>query len=144
MNHHDPFEQRLRRQPLRAIPPDWREEILVAAEAQRRAAPVRQASRLAAWRLRWRELFWPAPQAWAGLAAVWLVILGMNLATPEPAPQRLAHRAAPATPQTRELLKEQQLLFAELIGPVARPRAERPKTPALQPRSQRREEFLNA
>lgn len=144
MNHDDPFEQRLRRQPLRGVPPAWREEILAAAAVSRRAVPVGELALLVALRLRWRELFWPVPQAWAGLAAIWLVILGVNFATQDPAPRDFARHVAPATPLMRELLKEQHQLFAELIGPIERPRADRPKPSAPQPRSQRREEFLNA
>jgi hypothetical protein len=144
MNHDDPFEQRLRRQPLRAVPPAWREEILAAAEANRRAVPDDGLALLAALRLRLRELFWPAPQAWAGLAAIWLVIVSVNLVTREPVPAAIARQAAPPTPLQRELLKEQQQLFAELVGPSEKHAADRPKPLAPQPRSQRREEFFNA
>ncbi len=42
MNGHDPFEQRLRRQPLRPVPSAWREEILSQA---RRTAEAPHAER---------------------------------------------------------------------------------------------------
>jgi hypothetical protein len=142
VNPHDPFEARLRRQPLRGVPTDWREEILAAAAANRGAEPGRELALLAAVRLWLRELLWPAPQAWAGLAAVWLVLLAVNLTTREPASANLARFAAPATPVRRELLSEQHQLFAELVGPPEPRPADRPKPPASQPRSQRREEFF--
>ena len=91
-----------------------------------------------------RELFWPAPQAWAGLAAIWLVILGANFVMHEPSPRDFALRAAPSAQVMREMLKEQQQLFAELVGPEDKSESDRPKPLAPQPRSQRRDELLNA
>jgi len=88
----------------------------------------------------WRELLWPCPQAWAGLAAVWLLVLGANFTTRE-APTVTSRQVLPS-PQVRELLKQQEQLLAELVGPMEKPEADRPKPGA--PRSQRREEFLNA
>jgi len=144
VNHHDPFEERVRRQPLRAVPPEWREEILAIAEAQQRAVPCCEpALSVSLWQ--WlRELFWPAPQAWASLAAVWLVILAVNLITRDPAPTGFARHAAPATPLQWELLQEQQRLFAELVGPSERPAGTKARPLAPQPRSQRRDEFFIA
>jgi hypothetical protein len=136
------FERRLRSQRLRGIPQAWREEILAAAGVNRRVTPACERTLVDVLRLRWRELFWPAPQAWAGLAAIWLAILGVNFATWDPAPMDFARRTPPAAPLLRELLKEQQQLFAELVGPMEMSKAERSK-PAAAPRSQGRQEFLN-
>jgi len=33
----------------------------------------------------WRELIWPCRRTWAGLAAVWLVLLTLQLASRDPA-----------------------------------------------------------
>ena len=87
----------------------------------------------------WREFFHVPRAAWAGLAAVWLVILGLNFAARETAaPALAAPRAeAPRSPETLQALREQKRLFAELVGPlqerdaslprfVPRPRSERP------------------
>ena len=140
MNGDDPFEKHLQRQPLRKIPSAWREEILSIGEravAERHASPV---TRHSPW---WRELFWPCPQAWAGLAAVWLVILGAAYATREPL-TLTSRELKPLSPQVRELLRQQELLLAELVGPLEKSEAGRPKPLAPQPRSQRRDEFLNA
>ena len=144
MNCDDQFENSLRRQPLRTIPPAWREEILAAAEAHRRPAVIHAPTLAALLGSRLRELFWPAPQAWAGLAAIWLVILGANFVMHEPSPRDFALRAAPSAQVMREMLKEQQQLFAELVGPEDKSESDRPKPLAPQPRSQRRDEFLNA
>jgi hypothetical protein len=74
----DDFEKQLQRQPLRQVPGEWRAEILRSARAASLHAP-RPAPRVAAW---WNEWLWPCPQAWAGLAAVWLDILGLNATAP--------------------------------------------------------------
>src|ERR1035441_6307492 len=86
MNTED-FEKRLARQPLRQVPGEWREEILSAArqvslpEHATRNTQQLPASRslLSTINYQLSTLLWPHPTAWAGLAAVWLVILVINL-----------------------------------------------------------------
>ena len=90
----------------------------------------------------WRELLWPHPAAWAALAGVWLVLLAVHFAAPETPPRSVASQSPPS-PQIRELLKQQEQLFAELVGPKENREAGRPKRVAPQPRSLRREEILN-
>ena len=60
------FEQKLSRQPLRTPPPEWRAEILGAA--QKLVVP--------AWT--WRDWFWPSPAAWGALAAVWIAVFALG------------------------------------------------------------------
>jgi hypothetical protein len=85
MNNEDQFEQRLRRQPLRQVPPAWREEILAAAEANRRNATTQSVSEdQAALFAGWRLLFARLPVAWAALAALWVALIGANLMMPSP------------------------------------------------------------
>jgi hypothetical protein len=96
MKNEDQFEQRLRRQPLRPVPPAWREEILAAAEANRQNATTQsisedQAALLAGWRLVFSRL----PIAWATLAALWIVLIGLNLTLPSPI-VRVAAQTPPA------------------------------------------------
>jgi hypothetical protein len=84
----------------------------------------------------WRELILPRPRAWAGVAALWVVIVGLKLATPE-APQVVVQKA-PAASEVLAGVRQQKLLFAELVG-VAKKRAAVPTTAATpQPRSDRR------
>ena len=136
----DELEQKLQRQPLRQIPAAWRDEILSAAQSASAFRHPSRVTRHSAW---WRELFWPAPQAWAALAAAWLVILAADFATRDATPMLAARHAVPPSPEIRELLKQQYQLLAELVGPAEKPEADRPKaTPP--PRSQRREGFLTA
>jgi hypothetical protein len=141
MNRNEQFENRLRQQPVKPVPPAWRAEILSVAE---RAADSVHASRLTHHVSWWRELFWPCPQAWAALAAVWLFIVGLNALSRESSPPTLSDQAPPPSPQMRDLLKQQERLFAELVGPLEKSVADRPKPAAPPPRSARREEFFNA
>ncbi|MCX7010899.1 MAG: hypothetical protein NTY53_27280 [Kiritimatiellaeota bacterium] len=64
------FEKKLMEQPLRQTPPAWRAEILREA----RTAAVQPSSVVTGW----RSWLWPAPKAWAALAACWLVLLAVN------------------------------------------------------------------
>ncbi|HWH70732.1 MAG TPA: hypothetical protein VNT26_15185, partial [Candidatus Sulfotelmatobacter sp.] len=135
-------------QPLRSLPPDWRAEILRAARQaapQRPSVNVSRPSRFAALNSLLASWLWPHPKAWAGLAAVWVVILGLNFATREPSgPELMARQAGPPSPQMRELLQQQEQLLAELVGPIEKPQASRSQPVAPPPRSQRRGETFNA
>ena len=79
--------------------------------------------------------------AWAGLASVWLVILGINLTTRD-ATTVAARHAAPAAPQVFMAFQEQERLLSELIGPRDTPVAERPKPGPARPRSEGRRALL--
>jgi hypothetical protein len=145
----DGFEQRVQRQPLRQIPQEWRQEILSAARqvsvpdhASRithHAPPSR--SLLSTLHYQLSTLLWPHPVAWAGLAAVWLVILGMNLTTRDVSTTAAKH-ASPLSPQVFLAFQEQERLLAELLGPRETPVAERPKPDPARPRSEQRREMM--
>ncbi len=75
----DDFEQHLSRQPLRPVPTEWRSQILCAATGE--AAARREPSRPPTFILRLRHWLWPHPAAWAGLAACWVAILALHLAS---------------------------------------------------------------
>jgi hypothetical protein len=123
----DDFEKRLRRQNMRPMPREWREEILDAA---RRACVHERANpdlRTTQW---WRELLWPCPQAWACLAAVWVVVLLLNLDSREPV--RVAKTTIPA-PEFFMALREHRRLLAELMGtplPVETQKSFEPRKPS--------------
>jgi hypothetical protein len=158
----DDFEKRLERQPLRQIPGEWREEILSAARQAslaEHAPPVLRSSTAEGGRTtqhvsasrsllstihhQLSTLLWPHPTAWAGLAAVWLVILGINLTTRD-ASTVIAKHASPVSPQVFMAFQEQQRLLVELIGPRETPVAERPKPVVPRPRSEGRKGILMA
>ena len=147
MNEPDPFEARLQRLAQRPLPEAWREQILGAARVASVSSPAPSrsgASWLSTLNSQLSTLLWPHPKAWAGLAAAWLVILGLNLATREPAPEQLARQATPPPPQLRQLLQEQNQLLSELLGPPEASPADRPKPAWAQPHSQLYERVLRA
>ena len=78
----DDFEQRLQRQPLRPVPPEWRDEILAAARAG--AAPSSLAPRPSPLLSLLRDWLWPHPVAWGALAASWALAVGLNSAAGGP------------------------------------------------------------
>jgi hypothetical protein len=145
----DDFEKHLQAKPMRQLPAAWRQEILSAA---RQTSLADHASRithhvspspslLSTLHYQLSTLLWPHPAAWAGLAAVWLVILGINLTTRD-ASQTLAKNAFPVSPQVFMAFQEQERLLSELIGPRDNPVAERPKPAPPRPRSELRHELL--
>jgi hypothetical protein len=91
----------------------------------------------------WRELIWPCRRTWAGLAAVWLVLLTLQLASRDPA--EVAARTTPRTsPEVLMVLRQQQLLLAELVERSESRAADKPKTVPPRPRSQGRDEMWKA
>jgi len=81
-------------------------------------------------------MFWPHPKAWAGLAAVWIFVLAVNFSMRDPSP-RVAEKYVPPSPEVLVELRKQQQLFAELVGSIQPPDADRQKNFAPKPRSQR-------
>lgn len=136
----DDFEQKLQRQPLRQIPGEWREEILAAAtgresRVESREQEGRWPSTLVS---RLSSLLWPHPAAWAGLAAVWILILAVNFSMRDQSPV-LAEKSSPPAPEVIVELRQQQRLLAELIGSRDTRDADRSKSFVPQPRSERAE-----
>jgi hypothetical protein len=127
------FEQRLQRQSLRQIPAEWRGEILSAAKRASRPAP--RASFFSTFNLQLSTLFWPHPKAWAGLAAVWILIFAVDFSMRDTTPV-MAEKAAPPSPEVIVELKQQQRMLAELIGSSQAREAEPPRF-LPQPRSER-------
>jgi len=147
MNDEDQFERRLEQQPLRRIPPAWRAEILAVARA---STPLPTAScgifspALDAFKNALSAWLWPHPKAWAGLATAWLLALGLNFVAREPARHELASQMAPVPAQVRDLLKQQNQMLAELIGPQPTRLPDPRHSWVPKPRSERREEVMNA
>ncbi|HUA66545.1 MAG TPA: hypothetical protein VME24_11905 [Alphaproteobacteria bacterium] len=143
----DPFEQRLNCQPLRQVPPEWREEILAGAgrasrvgacglstlDARRSTTvwPSSLVSRLSA-------ALWPHPAAWGGLAAVWVFILAVNFSMRDRTPA-VADTVSSPSPQVIVELRQQQRLLAELLGPRDIRNADRQKMFVPKPRSEHAE-----
>jgi hypothetical protein len=132
----DDFEQKLQRQALRPIPTGWRAEILAAAG---RESKVESREQVARWPstviTRLQALLWPNPQAWAGLTAVWILILAVDFSMRDQSPV-MAEKTAPSSPEVIVELKQQQRLLAELMGPRDLSDADRSKALAPRPRSE--------
>jgi hypothetical protein len=80
MNNED-FEKQLGAVPFRALPDNWREDILKKAQiAGGRSSPGEKTVIAQKKLLCWRDWLWPWPTAWAALAASWTIIIGVNLA----------------------------------------------------------------
>jgi hypothetical protein len=75
-----------------------------------------------------REFFRMPRLVWVALAAAWMVIIALNLASFEraPAPMQTANAAPSRSPEILQALREQRRLFAELVGLGAAPEAEAP------------------
>jgi hypothetical protein len=130
------FEQKISRQPLKEIPGEWRAEILAAADVNRRK--VREFTFAATVASGIRQIFWPAPAAWAGLAAVWICIFAINFSIRDKTPV-VAEKVSSPSPEVLAELRQQKLLFAQLIGSTETQVADRQKLFLPRPRSARAE-----
>ena len=80
----------------------------------------------------WHELILPSRRTWAGLAAVWLLIVAVNFAQREPAPAGKIS-SAPAMMSFREQQRWMNELFADRTTATD---AEPPKTFSPKPRTE--------
>jgi hypothetical protein len=78
---------------------------------------------------------WPHPKAWAGLAAVWVLIFCLDFSMRDTTPV-VAEKSAPLSREAIVELRQQQRMLAELIGAGQASEAEQPKY-LPQPRSER-------
>ena len=114
----EPFEQRLKRQPPRRVPAEWRREILAAANDARMirsAATASRSSSLSELSRRFASVLWPHPVAWGGLAMVWILIFVANISIHDK-PAAMAEKVLPPSPEVIAESPQQQRLFAQLIG----------------------------
>jgi len=135
----NPFERRLSRQPLRPVPGDWRADILAAARAAQTPARVGRPAPQSWFATVCQQLsafLWPHPKAWAGLAAVWVFILVLNISIRDDSVPRPVAKAVPSSPEVIVELRQQQKLFAELVGSSEPRDADRHKTYQGHPRTE--------
>jgi hypothetical protein len=132
------FERRLKNQPLRQAPAEWRWEILSAVREAQRERPQQSVvghSFLSSLNQRLASLLWPHPVAWGGLAAVWIFIGALHLSMRVETPA-MAEKTLPPSPEAVVELRQQQHLFAELMGANDLPVADRQKPYVPKPRSE--------
>jgi hypothetical protein len=131
----DDFEQKLQRQALRQIPGKWRGQILDAATSCQ-ASRATHHTFLSTLNHQLSTILWPHPKAWAGLAAVWILILAMDFSMRDKTPV-MAEKSGPPSPEMVAELKQQQQLLAELIGARETQDADRSKPLVPRPRPER-------
>ncbi len=133
----DPLESELRRRPIRQIPPEWRSEILqaaVAPEKKSEPAVTSNQSGMPAWVGEWVAWLWPKPVAWAGLAAIWVLLAGLNVSMRQPmGTLQPKYSSRDRTPQGA--FAERQLILQEMLTlptmpsePGAAPKETTPRT----------------
>jgi hypothetical protein len=122
----DDFEEKLQRQSLRKIPGKWRAEILAVSRGSNVEGRAQEQFWLSTCVSRLSTVFWPHPKAWAGLAAVWIFIFALNFSMQDKTPM-VVEKVAPPSPEVVAELRQQKLLFAELIGSSDAREAEPPK-----------------
>ena len=120
----------------RAVAPklDAVRQSALTAVCDRHALPEQQSRTvpITIFQTLWQELFLPSRHIWSGLAAVWLLILTINLAQQEPSPAGKM-TAAPAMMSFREQQRWMNELFADRAPTVD---AEPPKTFSPKPRTE--------
>ncbi|HOX57933.1 MAG TPA: zf-HC2 domain-containing protein [Candidatus Paceibacterota bacterium] len=87
----------------------------------------------------WRR----SPGAWAGLTAVWVVILTLNFAARESETRLAAGKQLPHATEVRFAVKQKRLLLAELAFLPQPILTGKSKAPTISPRSERRAQTLN-
>jgi hypothetical protein len=135
----DDFEKQLERQSLRQPPAAWREAILATARANIRPASSATESDLL---VGWRAFLARIPLAWGAVAAVWAVIIGVNLLMAGPSVAVMAGSANSTSQEKLTLWSLQRAEMSLLADHLIEPPAPAPRPPAVTPapRSDRRRE----
>jgi anti-sigma factor RsiW len=119
-------------QPDQMLQSRWRKAVLTAKHPE----SVRQFSFRLALRTSWRELIRPCRHAWAAMAALWLLMLGINAAMSGAHPNFPGTHSS-STSTAFPAFEEQRRVLAELIPPILGEPIEPPRRAHPQPRSQR-------
>jgi anti-sigma factor RsiW len=115
-------------EPSQAAARRWRKAVHDAGKPE----PVRWCSPGPWFQVLWRELIRPNRRAWAGMAALWLTMWGIN-AELFRTPQFPAGGSAASAPVIFRALQEERRLMAELIPP-GNPKPAEPPRRESQPR----------
>lgn len=121
-------------EPDQALLMRWAKAVHAAADQN----PVRPFTPKTVCSALWRELFWPCRHAWTGMAALWLVMWGINLGLSGGQKNVMAANSGSA-PAMWQAIEEQRQLLAELIPPASSSQpAEPPRRNNPRPRSEKR------
>jgi hypothetical protein len=122
-----------RLEPQPAMQTRWRQAVLAAKNPE----PVKKFSFQLAFVTSWRELIRPCRHAWAAMAALWLVMLGINAAVSHTPGNALSTRSSPP-PTTFQVFEEERSVLAELMPPPVGQPIESPRRDPARPRSEKR------
>ena len=120
-------------QPGPALQSRWRKAVLAAKNPE----PVRRISFRLAFQTLWRELIRPSRPAWAAMAALWLVMAGINAAMSGDHRNVQSVRSSSPT-MAFQVFEEQRRVLAELIPSIPGEPLEPPRRAHPQPRSERK------
>jgi hypothetical protein len=99
------------------------------------------------WATLWQELFVQPRRIWAGMGAVWLVALLLNVTSGSDSPTQMAKQPLETAPEVRQAVLEQKRLRDELLGigvaTIQISPADKPRD-GLKPRSERQETYAVA
>ena len=107
-------------QPSQTAQARWSRAIRAAG----RPEPVRRLTPAMAFSEWWQDVVWARRHVWAGLAAVWIIILMGNLSLPNHA-QKLAGKTS--SQEMFTAFKDQQKILAELMMDHSAPREAEPQ-----------------
>ena len=119
-------------QPDPAVQRQWARAVQAAGGPE----PVRRLTLAMAFRDWWQDVIWSCRRIWAGLAAVWVVLLVVNLSGRDHS-QTLAWKSSPPSSEMIMTFRQQESLLTELIGPSGSGEVERQKTFLPKPRTER-------
>lgn len=110
----------------------WAEAVRAAG----RSTPVRRLAPHRAFHAVWREVIWRCRRAWAGMAALWLVMWGIHVHLSDR--QWIAASARPeSAPAIWQSIEEQRQVLAQLLPPANSEPIEPPRRSDPRPRSER-------
>ena len=121
-------------QPDPAVQQHWARAIQTAA----RPAQGRRLTPATAFRDWWQDVIWSSRRIWAGLAAVWLVLLAVNFSGRDHSPALVQKSSLPPAEMIMAW-RQQASLLAELLGSSGSGEADRQKTFIPKPRTERME-----
>jgi anti-sigma factor RsiW len=120
-------------QPATAAQNRWARAIQAAG----RPEPARKLTMAMAFREWMKDVIWPRRTVWAGLAAVWMLILVGNLSLREH-PQTVMAKSPRVSQEMVMAIKDRQSILAELLADHSLPRdADRQKFFLPKPRTER-------
>jgi hypothetical protein len=106
-----------------------------AVQAAGRPEPVRRLTPAMAFLDWWQDVIWSSRRVWAGLAAIWIVLLVVNLSGREQSPA--IAKSGPSAAMMMAL-KDQQRILAELLPDhFVPPDTDRPRLFLPKPRTER-------